>query len=111
MKEYMKVLVVGEVISGTSDNGNDWEKQQIVFEKTSGTKPRTLAVDFMGEKKTRTTKKLKPGMLCEVTYEPDSHQYGDRWFTNLEGISVTPLQAVAPETLPDAEPAPPAPAA
>lgn len=111
MKEYMKVLEVGELISGNSENGNDWEKQQVVFEKTGGLKARYLAVDFMGERKTRTTKKLKPGMLCEVTYEPDSHKWGDKWFTNMEGISVVPLQAVAPETLPDTEPAPPAPAA
>lgn len=96
MKQYMKVVALGDVISGTSDNGNDWEKQQVVFESTDG-KSRTLAVDFMGERKTKKTKKLKVGQLCEVVFEASSHAYGDKWFTNLEGVDVTPLQAAVDE--------------
>lgn len=103
MKIYAKVEEVDELISGTSDN-NGWEKQKVVF-STTGDRPKMLAIDFMGERKTKTTKHLKPGMLCEVVYEPNSHKFGDRWFTNLEGYAVTPLQAMTPET------APPAPAA
>ena len=104
MKIYAKVEEVDDLISGTSDNGVDWEKQTVVF-STTGDRPKMLAIDFMGERKTKTTKHLKPGMLCEVVYEPNSRKYEDRWFTNLEGYAVTPLQAMDPET------APPAPAA
>lgn len=104
MKIYAKVEEVGELISGTSDNGTDWEKQTVVF-STTGDRPKMLAIDFMGERKTKTTKHLKPGTLCEVVYEPASHKFGDRWFTNLEGYSVTPLQAMTPETAPQTPPA------
>lgn len=96
MKQYVKVVVVDDLISGTSDNGTDWEKQTVVFETTDG-KSRKLAIGFMGERKTKTTKKLKPGQLCEVVFEANSHCYGDKWFTNLDGISVTPLQAKTDE--------------
>lgn len=94
MKIYAKVVEVGELISGTSDNGNDWEKQQVVFETTHAATPKHLAIDFMGERKTKTTKKLKKGQLCEVIFEPTSRKWGDKWFTNLEGYEVSPLVAV-----------------
>lgn len=93
MKIYAKVVEVGELISGTSDNGNDWEKQQVVFETTHAATPKQLAVDFMGERKTKTTKKLLKGQLCEVVFEPNSRKRSDKWFTNLEGYAVTPLVA------------------
>ena len=93
MKQYLKVVEVQDLISGTSNNGIDWEKQTVVFEKTGDGK-RQLAIDFMGERRTRTTKKLRPGQLCEVAFEPNSRKFEDKWFTNLEGYSVTPLAAV-----------------
>lgn len=89
MKMYLKVYEVQDLISGTSDNGNDWEKQQVVFVDDMN---KYYAVDFMGERKTRVTKTLKKGDLCEVTFEPQSRQWEDKWFTNLNGISVTVLQ-------------------
>lgn len=96
MKIYAKVEEVDELISGTSDNGTDWEKQTVVF-STTGDKLRMLAIDFMGERKTKITKHLKPGTLCEVVYEPNSRKYSDKWFTNLEGYAVTPMQAISAE--------------
>lgn len=93
MKIYAKVVEVGELISGTSDNGNDWEKQQVVFETTHAATPKHLAIDFMGERKTKTTKTLQKGQLCEVVFEPTSRKWEDKWFTNLEGYAVTPLVA------------------
>jgi hypothetical protein len=104
MKEYLKVEKVLDLIEGTSDT-NRWEKQTVVF-STTGDKPVMLAIDFMGERKTKTTKHLNKGQLCEVSYSARSREYGDKWFTNLEGWSVKPLQAVGEE-----QTAPPAPAA
>lgn len=104
MKEYLKVEKVLDLIEGTSDT-NHWEKQTVVF-STTGNNSVMLAIDFMGERKTKTTKHLKRGQLCEVSYFARSREYGDKWFTNLEGYSVKLLQTV------EAEPtAPPAPAA
>lgn len=104
MKEYLKVEKVLDLIEGTSDT-NHWEKQTVVF-STTGDKTVMLAIDFMGERKTKTTKHLKKGQLCEVSYSARSREYDDKWFTNLEGWSVKPLQVVGEE-----QPAPPASAA
>lgn len=49
MKTFARVIEICPIISGTSDNGNDWEKQTIVLE-TLGLEPMTLAVEFMGER-------------------------------------------------------------
>ena len=97
MKDYMKVHLVDDLISGTSDNGNDWEKQLVVFE-TTGDAKKLLAIEFMGEKKTRVTKALKEGDICEVVYSIFSREYEGKWYTRLDGLSVTKMQAQAPAT-------------
>ena len=63
MKNYLKVNTVLEVNYGKSDNGVEWERQTVVFD-TTGESHRQLAIDFMGERRTQTTKKLKEGQLC-----------------------------------------------
>lgn len=112
MKDYMKVVLVDDVVSGQSDNGNDWKKQMVVFE-TKGENKRNLAVEFMGERKTKMTKTLKQGDLCEVVYQPNSREYQGKWYTRLDGISVRvlearPAPAEAPAAKEDEPPAPPA---
>ena len=90
--------MLGPVICGTSDNGNDWEKQTVVFE-TLALEPTTLAVDFMGERKTKQTKTLQVGQQVEVDFAIRCRPFQDKWFTNLDGISVKPLRV---ETAPAA---------
>lgn len=91
MKAFARVSMLGPVISGTSDNGNDWEKQTVVFE-TLALEPTTLAVDFMGERKTKQTKTLQVGQQVEVDFAIRCRPFQDKWFTNLDGISVKPLR-------------------
>lgn len=99
----MKVVLVDELIEGTSSNGNPWEKQMVVFERM-GASASKLAVSFMNERKTRVTKTLAKGQYCEVVYEISSREYEGKWFTQVDGISITPLSpavqlegAAAPE--------------
>lgn len=96
MKQYLKVASVLEVCYGKSDNGVEWERHTVVFD-TTGQTARQLAIDFMGERRTQTTKKLKAGQLCEVVYEPSSREYHGRWFTNLEGLSCKPMVLQEPK--------------
>lgn len=89
MKIVGKVYKVDDLISGQSDNGNDWEKQTVVVQ-TMEEKPRLLAVDFMGQKKTAITQKLKLGVLVEIVATVESREYNDKWYTKLDGVSITP---------------------
>lgn len=96
MQAILKVYKTDVVISGESDNGNSWEKQKVIFYLPNSEKK--LAIDFMGEKKTAITKTIKPGQLCNVTYNVESREVGYKWFTNANGISIVPLSpAVQPE--------------
>ena len=99
MITFAKVTELCPIISGTSDNGNDWEKQTVVFE-TLALEPQTLAVEFMGERKTKQTKVLQVGQQVEVNFVIRCNPYQDKWFTRLDGISVRPLQTETPRPAP-----------
>lgn len=87
MKANAKVLEVGLLISGESDNGTPWEKQQVVVE-TLELEPQQLAIDFMGERRTKTTKTLKTGDEVTVSFGIRCRKWADKWFTNLEGYGI-----------------------
>lgn len=91
MKAFCRVMEVCPVISGTSDNGNDWEKQTVVFE-TLALEPQTLAIEFMGERRTKQTKTLKAGQQVEVTFGINCREYLGKWYTRLDGFGVTPMK-------------------
>lgn len=99
MKAFAKVIKLCPIISGMSDNGNDWEKQTVVFE-TLALEPQTLAVEFMGERKTKQTKTLQVGQQVEVNFSIRCNEYQDKWYTRLDGISVRPLQTETPAPAP-----------
>lgn len=91
MKAFCRVMELGPIITGTSDNGNDWEKQTVVFE-TLALEPQTLAIEFMGERKTKQTKPLKVGQQVEVTFGINCREYQGKWYTRLDGFGVTSMK-------------------
>lgn len=109
MKVVAIVKEVQPVISGTSDNGNDWEKQTIVVE-TCDIEPKTLAVEFMGERKTKGTKTLQVGDRVEVSFGIRCNEYQGKWYTRLDGGGCTLLaraerREIAAEEAAEAAPA------
>ena len=93
MKVLAKVFELGPVISGTSSNGTDWEKQTTVLEVQT-LEPYQLAVEFMGERYTKQTKKLQVGQLVEVDFRIRCNKFEDKWFTRLDGFR---LNVLAPQ--------------
>lgn len=94
MKIIAKVIEIDMLISGQSDNGNDWEKQTIVVETlpTINADAQPLAIEFMGERKTKMTKVLEVGDLVEVSFSVRCNKYQDKWFTRLDGSKVVKMQ-------------------
>lgn len=90
MKTFAKVTELCPILSGTSDNGNSWEKQTVVFE-TLSLEPQVLAVGFMGERKTKQTKALHVGQNVELNFAIRCREYNGMWYTQLDGISVKPM--------------------
>ena len=99
MNAFCRVMELGPIITGTSDNGNDWEKQTVVFE-TLALEPQTLAVEFMGERKTKQTKVHRVGQQVDVTFSIRCNEYQGKWYTRLDGISVRPLPSETPVPMP-----------
>lgn len=87
MKVRAKVLEVEPLIEGTSDNGNPWEKQQVIVE-TLEFYPQVLAVDFMGQQRTAVTKTLKAGDVVTFNFRIRCRKWADKWFTGLDGSSI-----------------------
>lgn len=96
MKTFARVIEIGPIVSGESDNGNPWEKQTVVFE-TLGLEPMTLAVEFMGERKTKQTKLLKMGQQVEVDFVIRCNKYIDKWYTRLDGLRAKPMEMQVPQ--------------
>mgnify|MGYP003390405645 CR=1 FL=1 len=94
MKVLAKVHFLDEVLSGTSDNGNSWEKQTVVVRVPGESEDRFLAIEFMGERKTQVTKLLQVGQTVEVTFVIISREYQGKWYTRLDGVSIVPLQTI-----------------
>lgn len=99
MKVRVKVLEVEPVVSGTSDNGNDWERQLVIVE-TVGLDPLVLAIDFMGQRRVEITKTLKAGDILIVDFKVRCRKWGYKWFTGLDGTFIeveSRLQTAVPE--------------
>ena len=94
MKVLAKVHFLDEVLSGTSDNGNSWEKQTVVVRVPGESEDRFLAIEFMGERKTQVTKLLQVGQTVEVTFVIISREHQGKWYTRLDGVSIVPLQTI-----------------
>lgn len=94
MKVLAKVHFLDEVISGTSDNGNSWEKQTVVVRVPGESDDRFLAIEFIGERKTQATKLLQVGQTVQVAFAIISREFQGKWYTRLDGISIVPLQTV-----------------
>lgn len=91
MRIVAKVKVVDQLISGQSDNGNDWERQLVVVE-TMDVEPKILAVDFMGVRKTKVTKTLQEGDCVEVNFVINCREFEGKWYTKLDGLGIVKLQ-------------------
>lgn len=85
-----KVHKLDDIISGSTADGKDWEKQTVIVEIAGNEKK--LAVEFFGAEKVAITKELKVGQVVSVTYQIESTEYNGKWFTKLVGISITPYQ-------------------
>lgn len=83
MKITAKVVAVLPKTEGEKD-GKRWEKQQLIVEAND----KKLAIMFFGEKRTAWLNGLKAGALVEVNFDVESHSYGERWFTELQGYGL-----------------------
>lgn len=107
-----KIILALPEASGTSKNGNAWKKREYVLE-TQETYPRKIHFDFFGERADQYP--LQVGDFIKLSFDIESREYNNRWYTSIRGWKSEPATVAAPAA-PAAAPAqdfpvPPAPAA
>lgn len=75
---------------GDSASGKHWVKAGIVIEY-GDEYPTKAAFSIFGEQRLQACAGLKEGMDVTVNYNPQSREYNERWYTDLQCISVTPI--------------------
>lgn len=75
---------------GDSTSGKHWVKAGIVIEY-GDEYPTKAAFTIFGEQKLQACAGLKEGMEVVVNYNPQSREYNDRWYTDLQCMSVYPV--------------------
>ncbi|MGB3619683.1 MAG: DUF3127 domain-containing protein [Catalinimonas sp.] len=76
-----KVIKVLDEVSGQGRNGT-WVKREFVVE-TPGQYPKSVCFTCWGDR-ANTVSQLQPGDEVTVSFDPESREYNDRWFTDLK---------------------------
>lgn len=84
---------------GDSTSGKHWVKAGIVIEY-GDEYPTKAAFTIFGEQKLQACAGLKEGMEVVVNYNPQSREYNDRWYTDLQCMSVYPVAQQQPQQPP-----------
>ena len=82
-------------VEGESQRG-PWVKAGIVIEY-GDEYPTKAAFTIFGEQRLQQCVGLKEGMEVTVNYNPQSREYNDRWYTDLQCVSVYPVAQQQPQ--------------
>ncbi len=87
---------------GTSARG-DWHRQDVIFEINDGSQyTRRVAVVFFN--KAAEVQALLIGTSYNVSFNLESREFNDRWYTDVRAWRVTPVAAVDAQAQPAAQP-------
>ncbi len=95
--------------SGQSARGQ-WQRQDVVFDmkQQNAQYPRKVCVTFFN--RPDDVAKLRVGEQYKVSFDIESREYNERWFTDIRAWRVQPLAADGPAYAPQGAAVPPMPA-
>ena len=82
-------------VEGESSRG-PWVKAGLVIEY-GDEYPTKAAFTIFGEQRLQQCAGLKEGMEVVVNYNPQSREYNDRWYTDLQCMSIYPVAQQQPQ--------------
>jgi hypothetical protein len=88
-----KLVKVMEQVTGESRNGG-WVKQEFVIE-TFDQFPKKVCCSVWGDK-TEQLRRFQPGDDVKVSFNVESREYNERWYTEIRAWKLDPAGAVAP---------------
>lgn len=80
--------VLPEQSGKSAKTGNDWKKGSFVLE-TESTFPKKVCFTVWGEL-TAQVKSLKEGQHVKVSFDVESREFNDRWYTDLKAWKIDP---------------------
>lgn len=87
-----KVIKVLEPVSGEKD-GKAWVRVQFVV-TTTDSNPKIVAFDAFGDERVAQVSSLQTAQTVIVEYMPESHEFGEKFYTSLRCYRVSIAQAV-----------------
>lgn len=88
-----KIILALPEVSGTSKAGNPWKKREYVLE-TLDTYPRKVMFNFFNAKADQYA--LTPGQTIRLTFDLESREFNNRWYTDVRGIDAMPVETNTP---------------
>ena len=80
-----EIISVSEIQNGTSKSGNEWKKSVT----TGGDYPKTCYFTVFGQEKVDNFMKYnKVGQSVDVSFNIESREYNERWYTDLNAWKV-----------------------
>lgn len=84
MQLEAKLIRILPLQKGTGKNG-EWKKQDIIVE-TEGKFPKKVCVSIWGDKINESI--LKEGNMLDISFDVESREYNDRWYTDVKAWKV-----------------------
>lgn len=84
-----KLIQLMPDVSGESARG-PWVKGGFVIE-TDGDYPRKVAFITFGEERVAMAKNIPMGSPVQVTFNPESREFNERWYTDLRASRIQPF--------------------
>ena len=83
-----EIISVSEIQNGTSKSGNEWKKLGFSV-TTGGDYPKTCYFTVFGQEKVDNFMKYnKVGQSVDVSFNIESREYNERWYTDLNAWKV-----------------------
>ncbi len=96
LKVSGEIKTISEIQTGTSKKGNEWKKLGFSIE-TSGDYPTSVYFTvFGGEKVDKFMEYNKVGQNVDVSFNVESREYNERWYTDLSAWKIFKLKEGEP---------------
>lgn len=87
-----KVSELGEIRSGISENGNEWESRLVVVDGFLGRGGKLFPIEFFGKEKVDMTRDLEIGQLVEMTFGIETRKHDGKHYVKLGGRTIKKYQ-------------------
>jgi len=99
MQLTARLIKVLPPITGNGRNGT-WKRQDFIVETTSQY-PKKVCISTWGDK--INIEQFQEGSMLNISFDAESREYNNRWYTDLKAWKVEPSGEAAPAPAPERE--------